>query len=112
MRKKPSKEEKVFISTFKLSSFKRESSSSTQSSYKVCSSQKHKESYQAWKRENNLKTFKEGGKNITFLSHDGSYVQTDKVLAFVQHFDAAFGGENFTERSKLHHVAMHFQKSA
>ena len=53
-----------------------------------------------------------GGKNITFLSYDGSYGQTDKVLAFVQQFDAAFGGEHFMERSKLRHVAMHFQKSA
>ncbi|MCO5594483.1 hypothetical protein L7F22_048514 [Adiantum nelumboides] len=36
----------------------------------------------------------------------------DKVLAFIQQFDAAFGDEGFTESSKLRHVAMHFQKSA
>ncbi|MCO5576553.1 hypothetical protein L7F22_030365 [Adiantum nelumboides] len=36
----------------------------------------------------------------------------DKVLTFIQQFDAAFGDEGFTESSKLHHVAMHFQKSA
>ncbi|MCO5565071.1 hypothetical protein L7F22_018742 [Adiantum nelumboides] len=36
----------------------------------------------------------------------------DKVLAFIQQFDATFGDEGFTESSKLHHVAMHFQKSA
>ncbi|MCO5559994.1 hypothetical protein L7F22_013599 [Adiantum nelumboides] len=36
----------------------------------------------------------------------------DKVLAFIQQFDAAFGDEGFMESSKLHHVAMHFQKSA
>ena len=59
-----------------------------------------------------MEKFKEGGKNITFLSYDDAYGQTDKVLAFVQQFDAAFGGEHFTERSKLRHVAMHFQKSA
>ena len=69
---------------------------------------KCKGSYKAWKRARKLETFKEGGKNITFLSYDGSYGQTDKVLAFVQQFDAAFGGEHFTERSKLCHVAMHF----
>ncbi|MCO5567057.1 hypothetical protein L7F22_020742 [Adiantum nelumboides] len=36
----------------------------------------------------------------------------DKVLAFIQQFDATFGDEGFTESSKLRHVAMHFQKSA
>ncbi|MCO5588550.1 hypothetical protein L7F22_042507 [Adiantum nelumboides] len=36
----------------------------------------------------------------------------DKVLAFIQQFDAAFGDEGFAESSKLQHVAMHFQKSA
>ena len=59
-----------------------------------------------------METFKEGGKNINFLSYDGSYGQTDKVIAFVQQFDVAFDGEHFTKRSKLCHVAMHFQKSA
>ena len=67
------------------------------------SSWKHKRSYQAWKREKKVETFNEGGKNITFLSYDGLYGQTDKVLAFVQQFDAVFGGEPFTERSKLPH---------
>ena len=95
-----------------LSSETPESSSSIGSSYKALLTRKHKGSYQAWKRAKILETFKEGGKNITFLSYDGSYGQTDKVLAFVQQFDAAFGGEHFTKRSKLHHVAMHFQKSA
>ncbi|MCO5609051.1 hypothetical protein L7F22_063272 [Adiantum nelumboides] len=36
----------------------------------------------------------------------------DKVLAFIQQFDAVFGDEGFTESSKLRHVAMHYQKSA
>ncbi|MCO5570224.1 hypothetical protein L7F22_023942 [Adiantum nelumboides] len=36
----------------------------------------------------------------------------DKVLGFIQQFDAAFGDENFSETSKLRHVAMHLQKSA
>ncbi|MCO5573163.1 hypothetical protein L7F22_026929 [Adiantum nelumboides] len=37
----------------------------------------------------------------------------DKVLAFIQRFDAvAIGDEGFTESSKLRQVAMHFQKSA
>ncbi|MCO5588013.1 hypothetical protein L7F22_041967 [Adiantum nelumboides] len=43
---------------------------------------------------------------------DGTFGATDKVLAFIQQFDAAFGDEGFTESSKLRHVAMHFQKSA
>ena len=88
------------------------SSSSSGSSYKAHPTRKHKGSYKAWKWARKLETFKEGGKNITFLSYDGSYGQADKVLAFVHQFDAAFGGEHFTERSKLRHVAMHFQKSA
>ena len=89
-----------------------ESSLLAGSSYKAHPTRKHKGSYQAWKRAKKLEMFKEGGKNIAFLSYDGSYGQTDKVLAFVQLFDAAFDGEHFTERSKLCHVAMHFQKSA
>ena len=88
------------------------SSSSSRSSYKARPMRKRKGSYKAWKRVRKLETFKEGGKNITFLSYEGSYGQTDKVLAFVQQFDAAFDGEHFTETSKLRHVAMHFQKSA
>ncbi|MCO5594902.1 hypothetical protein L7F22_048937 [Adiantum nelumboides] len=56
--------------------------------------------------------FKEGGKNISFLTYDGTFGATDKVLDFIQQFDAAFGGEGFMESSKLRHVAMHFQKLA
>ena len=63
----------------------------------------------AWKR---AQKFKEGGKNVTFLTYDGSYGQVDKVLNFIQQFDAAFGGENFTESSKLRHMSMYLQKSA
>ena len=55
---------------------------------------------------------KEGGKNITFLSSDGTYGATDHIVGFIQKFDSAFGGEYFKERSKLRHVAMYFQKSA
>ncbi|MCO5605068.1 hypothetical protein L7F22_059246 [Adiantum nelumboides] len=72
----------------------------------------HRRSYAAWKRSNKLKKFKEGGKNISFLTYDGTFGATDKVLAFIQQFDAAFGDEGFTESSKLCHVAMPFQKSA
>ncbi|RXY01909.1 hypothetical protein DD576_30265, partial [Klebsiella pneumoniae] len=71
----------------------------------------HRKSYAAWKRSSKLKKFKEGGKSISFLTYDGTFGSTDKVLAFIQQFDAAFGDEGFTESSKLHHVAMHFQKS-
>ena len=35
----------------------------------------------------------------------------DKVLTIFQQLNAAFGGENFIERSKLCHIAMHFEKS-
>ncbi|MCO5599707.1 hypothetical protein L7F22_053812 [Adiantum nelumboides] len=72
----------------------------------------HRRSYATWKRSSKLKKFKEGGKNISFLTYDGTFGATDKVLAFIQQFDAAFGDEGFTESSKLRHVAMHFQKSA
>ncbi|MCO5553536.1 hypothetical protein L7F22_007058 [Adiantum nelumboides] len=72
----------------------------------------HRRSYAAWKMSSKLKKFKEGGKNISFLTYDDTFDATDKVLAFIQQFDAAFGDEGFTESSKLRHVAMHFQKSA
>ncbi|MCO5547849.1 hypothetical protein L7F22_001301 [Adiantum nelumboides] len=72
----------------------------------------HQRSYAAWKRSSKLKKFKEGGKNISFLTYDSTFGATDKVLTFIQQFDAAFGDEGFMESSKLRHVAMHFQKSA
>ncbi|MCO5564827.1 hypothetical protein L7F22_018495 [Adiantum nelumboides] len=72
----------------------------------------HQRSYAAWKRSSKLEKFKEGGKNISFLTYDGTFGATDKALTFIQQFDAAFGDEGFTESSKLCHVAMHFQKSA
>ncbi|MCO5601201.1 hypothetical protein L7F22_055320 [Adiantum nelumboides] len=72
----------------------------------------HRRSHVAWRRLNKLKKFKEGGKSISFFTYDGTFGATDKVLAFIQQFDAAFGDEGFTESSKLCHVAMHFQKSA
>ena len=59
-----------------------------------------------------MQTFKEGAKCVTFLTFDGTYGNTDKVLLFIQHFDATFGGENFTESSKLCHVAMYLQKTS
>ncbi|MCO5556158.1 hypothetical protein L7F22_009702 [Adiantum nelumboides] len=71
----------------------------------------HRRSYAAWKMSSKLKKFKERGKTISFLTYDGTFGATDKVLAFIQQFDAAFGDEDFTESSKLRHVAMHFQKS-
>ncbi|MCO5611570.1 hypothetical protein L7F22_065823 [Adiantum nelumboides] len=72
----------------------------------------HRRSYAAGKKSSKLKKFKEGGKNISFLTYDGTFGATNKVLAFIQQFDAAFGNEGFREASKLRHVAMHFQKSA
>ena len=72
----------------------------------------HQRSHPAWKRSRRMEKFKEGGKNVTFLSYDGTYGATDHILGFIQQFDSAFGGEYFEERSKLRHVAMYFQKSA
>ena len=46
------------------------------------------------------------------MTYDGAYAATDKIFAFIQQFDAAFGGEEFDEGSKLWHVAMYLQKSA
>ncbi|MCO5557823.1 hypothetical protein L7F22_011395 [Adiantum nelumboides] len=94
---------------------KRSSFSSSSSSDGYSSSSHHKrrrhDTYRAWKRSRKLQKFKEGGKSITFQTYDGSYGATDKVLSFIQQFDAAFGGEDFTESSKLRHVAMHFTKA-
>ncbi len=59
-----------------------------------------------------LKKFKEGGKNISFLTYDGTFGAMDKVLSFIQQFDVAFGDKAFTESSKIRNVSMHFQKSA
>ena len=74
---------------------------------------KHKrQKKSAWKRSKKLQKFKEGGKNVTFLIYDGTYGDTDKVLNFIQQFDAAFEGEPFTEDAKLRNVAMYLQKTA
>lgn len=64
------------------------------------------------KRAKKLRKFKEGAKSVTFQTFDGSYGNVDKIPTFIQQFDAAFGGEDFTEASKLRNVAMHFTKSA
>ncbi|MCO5561183.1 hypothetical protein L7F22_014804 [Adiantum nelumboides] len=69
-------------------------------------------SYATWKRSSELKKFKEGGKSISFLTYDGTSGATNKVLAFIQQFDAAFGYEGFTESSKICHVAEHLQTCA
>ena len=55
--------------------------------------------------------FREGSKNVSFVTYDGTYGAIDKVLAFIQQFDAAFGGERFSESSKLRSVAMHLHKA-
>ncbi|MCO5611895.1 hypothetical protein L7F22_066154 [Adiantum nelumboides] len=91
-------------------------SSSSDESSRYSSQEKqrrgHPMSYASWKRSSKLNNFKEGGKNIFFVTYDGTFGATDKVLVFIQQLDAAFGDEGFTESSKLCHVAMHFQKSA
>ncbi|MCO5607677.1 hypothetical protein L7F22_061875 [Adiantum nelumboides] len=88
------------------------SSSSDADSQKSRKRRGHRRTHAAWKRSSTLRKFKEGGKRITFLSFDGTFGNIDKVLGFIQQFDAAFGDENFSESSKLRHVAMHLQKSA
>ena len=56
--------------------------------------------------------FYEGSKNVSFITYDGTYGAINKVLDFIQQFDADFEGENFTKSSKLRSMAMHLQKSA
>ena len=73
---------------------------------------KRHDTYRAWMRSRKLQKFKEGGKIISFQCYDESYGATNKVLSFIQKFNAAFDGEEFTESSKLRHVAMHFTKAA
>ena len=55
---------------------------------------------------------RKGSKNVSFVIYDGTYGAIDKVLAFIQQFDAGFGGKHFFESSKLRSVAMHLQKLA
>ncbi|MCO5573930.1 hypothetical protein L7F22_027708 [Adiantum nelumboides] len=43
----------------------------------------HRRSYATWKRSNKLKKFKEGGKNISFLTYDGTFSSTDKAPMFL-----------------------------
>ena len=75
-------------------------------------SQRYKRMYYDWKKESKLQKFKEGGKSIILLSNNGTYGHKNKVLNFIQQFDAAFGGENFTKQSNLCHVAMYLQNLA
>ncbi|MCO5554574.1 hypothetical protein L7F22_008104 [Adiantum nelumboides] len=107
-KKKERKSSSSSLSSSPSSSFEESSGYSSQEKQ----NRGHQRSYAAWKRSNKLKKFKEGGKNIFFLTYDGIFGAIGKVLAFIQQFDVAFGDEGFTESSKLRHIAMHFQKSA
>ena len=69
-----------------------------------------RKNYPMWKKAHKMRKFKEGGKNITFLTYDGTYGATDQVLSFIQQYDAAFGNEDFSESSKMRHVSMHLKK--
>ncbi|MCO5546841.1 hypothetical protein L7F22_000278 [Adiantum nelumboides] len=73
---------------------------------------KSKRTAKKGKKTKKQQKFREGSKNVSFVTYDGTYGAIDKVLTFIQQFDAAFGGENFTESSKLRSMAMHLQKSA
>ena len=54
-----------------------------------------RKSYVSWKRFHQYQKFKEGGKSITFVTYDGTFGATNKVLAFIQQYDAIFGDEDF-----------------
>ena len=86
------------------------SSSTASSSRSKPKKRGHRRLHHAWKRSRRMEKFKERGKNITFLSYDGTYGAMDYILGFIQQFDSAFGGEYFEERSKLRHVAMYLPK--
>ncbi len=108
-RKKKRKESPSSPSSSSNSTSRRSSgSSSYYASPKSISKRGHRRTHAAWKRAHRLKKFKEGGKNISFLTYDGTFGATDKVLGFIQQFDAAFGDEAFIESSKIRHVSMHF----
>ena len=54
---------------------------------------------------------KQGGKIITFLTYNGTFGSVDKILAFVEQYDAAFQDEDFLESSKHCNMTLQFQKS-
>ena len=62
-------------------------------------------------RTKKLKNFKEGGNSVSFQTFDGSYGNVDKVLTFIQQFNASSRGE-VIETSKLCNVVMHLTKLA
>ncbi len=43
----------------------------------------HRRVHASWKRSRKPEKFKEGGKNVTFLSYDGTYGATDRILGFI-----------------------------
>ncbi|MCO5601858.1 hypothetical protein L7F22_055983 [Adiantum nelumboides] len=53
------------------------------------------------------KDYKEGGQVVKFDTFHGTHDKL-KALLFLQQFDAAFAGGNFTESSKLHKKVNHF----
>ena len=59
-----------------------------------------------------LQRFCEKGKHKTFQIYNGLYEATDKVVAFIQQFDAAFMFEDYMESSKIRMVEMHLTKTA
>ena len=81
----------------------------TSESTKHFSSKGKRKKILSWKRAKKLQKLKEGGKSSTFLTYDGAYGPTGKMLNFIQNFDATFGGEDFIKGFKLHHVAMHLE---
>ena len=54
--------------------------------------------------------FKKGGKIITFFTYNGTFGATNKILAFIQQYDATFRDEYLSKCSNLcNNVAMHFK---
>ena len=83
-RKKPRKEPTSSPSSSSSSSSRGSSgSSSYYATPKNTSKWGHRQTHAAWKRAHRLKKFKEGGKNISFLTYDGTFGATDKVLGFI-----------------------------
>ena len=72
---------------------------------------KGRKAYNVKRRSKCYRKFKEGAKSITSLTYSGTFGALDKVLAFIQQFDADFGDENFSESSKLRNVSMRFTKA-
>ncbi|MCO5615159.1 hypothetical protein L7F22_069448 [Adiantum nelumboides] len=74
-RKKKERKRSPSSPSSSLSSFDERSGYSSKEKQK----REHRRSYAAWKRFNKLKKFKDGGKNVSFLTYDGTFGATYKM---------------------------------